>query len=245
MKLILPLIVLIMIPAFFARAEWGNLLAERYEVFDIDKDLKVENRTVHVKFHVGILFRVWGQREMDPSMNYSVTVEAIRKDSSIEVGGVKLRIGGENPAFSFSSTFRPELAAYIAGLRVKLLSYLKISFLNRTVCMGPDDGRAVLIGVEGWRRNITIVPEYVFNWSVSGVLLTKEFTIVNNKLEGSRGEEIEVVFSTKPPVPTNLSAQEAKENKTVGQLGTGDNFLALMLVPVIILVMVMLFIRPK
>jgi hypothetical protein len=82
-------------------ADWGNLLAEKQEGFEIRGSLNVGNRTVNLKLYVDLLFRVWRRKTMDPGRNYTIAVEVVRKSSFIEVEEMKINIGGMNPAFSY------------------------------------------------------------------------------------------------------------------------------------------------
>jgi hypothetical protein len=92
---------LLMITLTHVCAEWGNLLAEKQERFEIRGSFNVGNRTVNLKLYVELLFRIWGQKTMDPGRNYTIAVEVVRKSSFVEVEGMKIEIGGMNPAFSY------------------------------------------------------------------------------------------------------------------------------------------------
>ena len=225
-------------------AEWGNLLAEKQEGFEIRGSFNMGNRTVNLKLYVELLFRVWGQKTMDPGRNYTIAVEVVRKSSFIEVEGMKIEIGGMNPAFSYK--FSPVTIAYVARPEIELFSCLRINASGRIFLMDHDDGEVILIPVEGSRKSLEIIPEYMLNGSFSGAVLTKEFRLVNVGIGEERGEGIEVKFSESMPAGYQQNLSEGMEKGQVSAAGVPNIAAgAILIIMIVALVILLLYIRPK
>jgi hypothetical protein len=180
---------------------------------------------------------------MDPGRNYTIAVEVVRKSSFIEVEGMKIEIGGMNPAFSYK--FSPVTIAYVARPEIELFSCLRINASGRIFLMDHDDGTVILIPVEGSRKSIEIIPEYMLNGSFSGAILTKEFRLVNVGIGKEKGEGIEVEFSESIPAEYQQNLSEGMKTGQIGAAGVPNIAAgAILIIMIVVLVILLLFLRP-
>jgi hypothetical protein len=233
------ILLLIILPLIQVCGDWGNLLAEKQETFEIKGSFNLRNITVDLKLNVELLFRVWGQRTMDPGKNYTIAVEVVRKSSFVEVEGVRFKIGGTNPAFSYK--FVPVTIAYLVKSEIGLSSYLRINASGRVFTMDHEDGEVILIPVRGSEREVRIIPEYALNGSFSGAVLTEEFKLVNVEMGKERGEEIVVEFSGSSPGYQNIShPSEGIEAQGSPNIVAGAVIIGI----IVILIIILLYLRP-